>query len=166
MSGVKARRGLWWGIALFALISILLSACGGQPPEPTVPPARTVTATVDATPTGSGSITPPPTITLLPTWTPAASVTPLPTLRTLPSPTPLPPTATLDPAGEAPPAIRPNTARGRDVILTRAQINAALARAFDSAPFSSYSAAPTIDLGFNFLTLKASLIPLGSPIGA
>jgi oligopeptide transport system substrate-binding protein len=70
-------------LAIFLLISILLSSCTVSTPEPAPP------ATDTATPEPTATLTPTATPTLTPTATP--TITPTPTLTPLPSPTPTPP---------------------------------------------------------------------------
>ena len=144
---------------LAAFCLLVLGGCTfPAPPEPTLNPSPQPLPTRTATPrrTPTVAVTP----TSLPTQTPA-----LPTPTPPPTNTAPPPTATGDPAGVlAALAITPQGDRF-EVSLSEAQVNAALAQAFDSRPLPGHAIAPHATLGFGFLTLTMHVYPPDAPAG-
>ncbi|MCC7207650.1 MAG: hypothetical protein IT323_10100 [Anaerolineae bacterium] len=148
--------------AVLCLLAVLaLAGCTfPSPPEPTLnptprpSPTRTATRRGALTPTRSASLPPPVTPTpALPPATPP------------PSDTPPPPTATGDPAGLlAALAVTPQGDRF-DLVVSEAQVNAALAQAFDARPLPGHAITPRATLGFGFLTLSMYVYPPDAPAG-
>lgn len=114
------------------------------PVVPTPPPVLTSTAV--STSTAEATF---PVVTPLPTWTPLPTRTLPPTFTPLPptvTPTPRPPTATANPTADVPLMVTSNGHGAVVLTLTEAQLNAAIARRFDSAPLTGYAAAPRVTL--------------------
>lgn len=157
---LKARRLIR---ACMAAVSLLI--LGGctfpAPPEPTLNPSPRPLPTRTATPRS----TPTPTTPVLPPALPATLDPAFPTPTRPPTDTPPPPTATGDPASVlATLAVTPEGGRF-EVILSEAQVNAALAQAFDLQPLPGHAIAPRATLGFGFLTLTMHIYPPDAPAG-
>jgi hypothetical protein len=143
---------------------IVLDGCNANvPPEPTV--AVLVTGTPTFTPQPPTATSPRPTVTLPPTWTPLPTITQPPTVTLPPTMTPPPPTATPDTAAVLP-TISGAADGTIDLLLTEAQINAALARHFDANPLPDYAIAPRVTLGEASLFLNMQIVPQGAPAGS
>lgn len=155
-------RATWF--ALSAMCLLILGACRiDLPPAPTLIPSETPTISPTPLPiTPSPTLTPtaPPTLTAVPSETPPPTVT-LPATKTLP-----PPTATPDNAILSAPTV---IALGPETIslnITESQINAVLARRFDTAPLANYRIAPRVSLGDSTLTLTLRIVPQNAPSGS
>lgn len=144
-----------------ALILLILGGCTfPAPPEPTLNPSPRPLPTRTATPRGA----PTPTRSVPPA-TPTTLVAAFPTSTPPPTNTPLPPTATGDPGAVlAALAVTPQGGRFA-VSLSEAQVNAALAQAFDARPLPGHAIAPRVTLGFGFLTLTMHVFPPEAPAG-
>lgn len=152
------RRARLIFVAL-ALTGTAAAGCDRLPPVPTLIPTSTPEASATAAPqTATPTIT--PTASATPTRTPI----PAPTVTLPPSDTPRPPTATYDPAALNTPVAQA-VADGMEITLSAAQINAAIAAAFDAAPLPGYALAPRIDLGTGALTLRVQIVPRGAAAG-
>jgi hypothetical protein len=82
-----------------------------------------------------------------------------------PTNTPPPPTATGDPAGLLAALEVTPVGRRFEVIVSEAQVNAALAQAFDAHPLPGHAVAPRATLGFGFLMLTMHVFPPDAPAG-
>ena len=91
-------------ICLLIVVSLVVVACGEEPPEPTPTLVPTLTPTPVPTATPEPTATPRPTATPVPTPTPEPTATPEPTPTPLPPPTPTP-TAAASPTPTPPPAV-------------------------------------------------------------
>lgn len=158
-------RSAWRALLGIGVILIGgVAGCRGvQPVEPTVAllPAETRTQP----PTIAPEITVPPP-TLEPSWTPSPTKPVPPTVTLLPSYTPPPATATRDVVAELPPAVTINPDGVVTLIISEAQLNAALARKFDAAPLANYTTAPRIMLDNGAILVTMEIVPLNQPPGA
>ena len=84
----------------------------------------------------------------------------------LPSYTPPPGTATRDAVAEVPPAVTINPEGVITLIISEAQLNAALARKFDAAPLANYTTTPRVMLDNGSMLVTMEIVPLNQPPGA
>jgi hypothetical protein len=157
-----ARRIIYW--ISFAVLATLLSGC--LMVDPVVPTVAPVATDTPGTPTLAPTISIRPSVTLPPTWTPSPTKVPAATVTLLPSDTPPPPTATYDETANAPIAATSNGNGGVILIVTEAQLNAALARHFDAAPLLNYTAAPRVTLVNGAMAVTMLIVPGNAPVGA
>lgn len=156
------QRALLLGIAAI-LVSGAAGCRGIAPIEPTL--ALLPTETRTPPPSAAPEVTV-PAPTLLPSWTPSPTKLVPPTVTLLPSYTPPPSTATRDTVAEVPLAVTTNPDGVTTLIITEAQINAALARKFDAAPLPNYTTAPRVILDNGSMLVTMQIVPLNQPSGA
>ncbi len=161
MTVKRSRRFRSLSRLLIALAFLAISGCQGiGPVEPTL--AVLPTETASPSPTAGPEVTV-PIPTLPPTWTPLPTIPPRPTVPLLPSYTLPPSTATLDVTAVAQIAVTSHELGALTLLLSEAQINAALAHHFDAAPLTKYTSAPRIALSDGAMTVTMHIVPLSAP---
>ncbi|MEP7286999.1 MAG: hypothetical protein ABI947_14675 [Chloroflexota bacterium] len=157
----KRSRRIGWIWAGCIAGTIMLTGCRSNVPivMPTLIPT-VILPTLTPKPTLAATLALP---TLPPTWTPD------PTVRPTQPASPVPPTPPPNPAeqtAQAPISAITNDTGATILTITEAQLNAALARAYEDAPLASYTTAPLVTVGDGALVLTLSIVPQNAPVGA
>jgi hypothetical protein len=136
------------------LAAFVVGGCAPKlPPEPTLAPTLAATPSPTSAPTATFTAPAPPTTTAPPLPTPEARATFTPSA----SPT----LTTLQQTAQAPVLLASATGDTRIVTISEAQINAALAAAYQAAPLPNYTEPPRVTFTDGALALTMRIVPQG-----